>query len=1248
MTFDNSRFTFNPTNDYFGVVMQQGRVQLDSDWNEWLAELRRRIQAGTLDTLGQAVYPSTTPYAFQITPSAGKLMIGPGRMYVDGLLVENHGDPGQAVWDPALAEMSNAPQPPPNPPPAPPGPGSIDYTIQPHPPTFPLPTSGVYLAYLDVWTRPVTYLEDSNLIDSAVGVDTTGRLETVWQVKLSQAPSTATCGSVTPGQPASSGLLSTTTTPNTPSGPCCINDSTGYTGMENQFYRVEIHQPGTPATVPASLPFTYPLPTGATFKFSRDNGSVQTGVAAITPHNNSAGAAASRLTVLSLGRDQTLGFRPGDWIEIVDDNVEFNGVPNGAPGVLYQIDSVDPSGPSIQLTTTVPPASFPSDPTTTHTRLIRWDQNGKIFQSDGTKLTNLWVDLGAAGSTGDIPVPPPGTMLVLENGVTVSFSQSAATPGFLCADFWTFAARTATGKVEELIAEPPRGIHHHYAALAIVNFTTGGANDCRNEWPPASSAECGCCCSVTVGGTQYPTIQSAIQAVAAMPHGGEVCIPAGIYYENVFIEGLSDVVIKGCGAQTRVASLALTPTPAVSIATTGTSATGAAPGTSAGSGTSPTTPPYAAVFTVSGTQNITFTDFVIEAADSECGILLDGSGTLGMTPPAGIPLPTGSPIAIDTTIEKMYFTASTMPAIFGFEALLLKIEQNRIAMENVPSLWPAVWVNGREIHIDGNWVGIQSESTDAEWLPAVVGTDLQTEQNASGGAAAMARHIASARAAASDARFEVIITTTGVPLHPGGIQIGARARDVYVTDNEIDNGSFNGITLGSLTTTTSDGTETGQPTGTVVNQPGPCFTTSTLVVDGGRSGSSTGQTMVAGGPLIEIQIQRNRIRSMGLCGIGPAGFFDLSNDTEVITVTNLDISGNTIENTLRSPISSSSRSTSNTPADIGYGAICLPDVQNVVIRDNTITDFGQNPGDEVCGIYILHGEVVEISRNQVNEARSWSESSNVSENRTTPRGGVWVAMVTPPVFTTAGSLSAYLKRDVASTPYYQPGMPALRVENNVVRVPLCVTLYAVGYGPFSIIGNHLSCGGTVTSGLLEIADTVRIMNLGVAIEIAGLFSKYAQLGNAAGMFKTPNFRSSEQTPASGGTVLFTNNVCQLEKIGEQFALASVMILSLDQIVFSNNQCWADGALATIVDALLLAGTVQVTSNRFQESLLPLPPGALYSGITFGLMSVTADNISTLCLLAIAPPTARVYANNISLVALGNSQACGQWGEPSKQ
>jgi len=61
MSFDNSRFTFDPFNDYSGVVMQQGRVQTDADWNEWLSELSRRIRAGGLDAMGHAVTPRTTP-----------------------------------------------------------------------------------------------------------------------------------------------------------------------------------------------------------------------------------------------------------------------------------------------------------------------------------------------------------------------------------------------------------------------------------------------------------------------------------------------------------------------------------------------------------------------------------------------------------------------------------------------------------------------------------------------------------------------------------------------------------------------------------------------------------------------------------------------------------------------------------------------------------------------------------------------------------------------------------------------------------------------------------------------------------------------------------------------------------------------------------------------------------------------------------------------------------------------------------
>src|SRR5271165_6656294 len=118
MSFDISRSTFDPWQDYSEVAMEQGRVQTDADWNEWLSELSRRMRAGTLDVLGHAVVPRTTPNAFKIDAltSGGSniIRVGLGRMYVDGILVENHGPLANATWDPALVELSNVPQPQPS------------------------------------------------------------------------------------------------------------------------------------------------------------------------------------------------------------------------------------------------------------------------------------------------------------------------------------------------------------------------------------------------------------------------------------------------------------------------------------------------------------------------------------------------------------------------------------------------------------------------------------------------------------------------------------------------------------------------------------------------------------------------------------------------------------------------------------------------------------------------------------------------------------------------------------------------------------------------------------------------------------------------------------------------------------------------------------------------------------------------------------------------------------------------------
>jgi hypothetical protein len=564
MSFDASRLPFDPRKDFAGVVMQQRRVQLDSDWNEWLTIWNRRIQAGTMDIVGRAVVPATTPFGFKIGAStdangAHHMTIGAGRMYVDGLLAENHGPPALAQWDPALAELSGAPQE------SPPGAPEVDldFTQQPYLPGAALPTgNGPFLVYLDVWQRELTFLEDPDLIEKAVGVDTTGRVQTAWQVKLLDVSNVA--GGVTCSTPDTSipdwetliappaSRLTTDVAQSGTPGPCCLTPSTGYTGRENQLYRVEIHQGGGP-----NASGTPPSPA-ATFKWSRDNASVATAVTAISATTTKiTKTATSQLTVESTGRDSVLGFSPGDWIEITDDVRELN----GQAGDLRQIDvdGVDKTNKTIRLSAPVSAdiqGHAPPNQPNRHTRIRRWDQGGKVYQSDGK---TVWADLNAPNGRGDIPVPPKGTALILEDGVTVSFDLSPSNGSFRVGDHWTFAARTSDGSVEPLKDAPPQGIHHHYARLAVETFSNA-PTDCRILWPPAttgSGATCACtvCVEVADHAKDPFAITKALNKVGVLG-GGRVCLGPGTFplgNNAVQMSKLSRVTLSGQGPATMLA-----------------------------------------------------------------------------------------------------------------------------------------------------------------------------------------------------------------------------------------------------------------------------------------------------------------------------------------------------------------------------------------------------------------------------------------------------------------------------------------------------------------------------------------------------------------------------------------------------------------------------------------------------------------------------------------------------------------------
>lgn len=537
MGADLSGMRFDARKDHSGVVLQQGRLLLDGDWNELVTILERRLRANVADLDGPGPQPGiqgtaavskVTPDAFKLTLSGGDLAIGRGRLYVDGFLAENHGIAPDETFDPVLAESIGA--------------DTVTYASQPYLPDPPaLPDARSHLVYLDVWPREVTHLEDPGLIEPAIGVDTTARTQTVWQVKHFAVPAGTTC--TTPDEDidgwsalaAPSGArLTVETIAVVDDEPCELPPTGGYRGLEHQTYRIEIHDPGAPGT--------------ATFKWSRDNGSVASAIVEVLE-------AGAKVRPASLGRDDVLGFHDGDWVEIIDDRRELH----GESGELRRIEVDDAEG-TIAFTGAALPADLQltiAQAAERHLRVRRWDQVGIVRDTAGGTV----VDLDQAAATGAIPVPAVATdRIVLEHGIVVGFS-SAGDP-FRTGDYWIVPARAADAAGEVpggdplLDAAPPLGIHHHFVRLGIL--TADGVTDCRPKWPTPGGGgrdcdECGCECTVCVTPVSHAsgeiTIQDAVDTVIAAG-GGTVCLAIGLYAlrEPVRVDGAVSLGIRGQGA----------------------------------------------------------------------------------------------------------------------------------------------------------------------------------------------------------------------------------------------------------------------------------------------------------------------------------------------------------------------------------------------------------------------------------------------------------------------------------------------------------------------------------------------------------------------------------------------------------------------------------------------------------------------------------------------------------------------------
>jgi Family of unknown function (DUF6519) len=435
MKADFSRVRFNRRRHYTSVLQQQGKVALDADANEQSAiiEYIRDIETG--DFVGPYGGPSGDE-GFEITVAHNQLLIGAGRYYVNGILCENE--------DPDLA-----------------------YSDQPFL-IHPSPTDGELLRdvslgaisgidiYLEVWRRVVTALDDPCLREPAIGqADTTARLQTVWRViaepvasNPEASPSLQDCCAkmyVSAVEVGAEGRLFAQTSDQPEDCSCQPTPPAGYRGIENQLYRVEIHQGGDEKS--------------AKFKWSRENGSVVVGVT---------GVSGRQVYVDSLGLDANLGFSVGQWVEISDDGNLFGQTPN-QPGDLYHIQAITPELLALTMTETVG-AINPKR----NGRLRRWDQFGPSANSTGVAVSGMWMDL--------------------ENGIQIQF-----TPGqYQSGDYWLIPARTASGQIEwppcdsdGAAFQPPRRTEVRRAPLACVQWDSQNGHavvhDCRKSFPPLTA-----------------------------------------------------------------------------------------------------------------------------------------------------------------------------------------------------------------------------------------------------------------------------------------------------------------------------------------------------------------------------------------------------------------------------------------------------------------------------------------------------------------------------------------------------------------------------------------------------------------------------------------------------------------------------------------------------------------------------------------------------------------------------------------
>jgi hypothetical protein len=430
MKGDFSRDTYRPESRFSRVMMQQGRVQLDSDWNEQNSILIGTLRALTRDLFGPFAGPAAE-CGFRIVTAENRtglpkgaeaevqealkpgkdfgddMLILAGRYYVGGMpialdrAIRLQAQEGYPFGDETVSSLGQH----------------------------------NWLAYLDVWEDYVSADQDPYLREAALnGVDTCGRARIRWRVRLMVDPKDH--DSATALTATGSGRLRARANPGEDKDDLCsIAPDARYRGAENQLYRVEIHAGGAAGA----------KGSGASFKWSRDNGSTCFPILIGT---------GNQMTLAHLGRDELTTLVEQDWVELVDDAL----IAADGAGPLARVAKVDRDRMRVDL---LLPDGAPAlasytdaEAAARHALLRRWDHKGDWTKSGGA----VPISEGASNE------------MELEDGVKIVFEAGGT---YRAGDYWMIPARVATGDVEwpgppdQPEFQLPHGPAHYYAPLAI-------------------------------------------------------------------------------------------------------------------------------------------------------------------------------------------------------------------------------------------------------------------------------------------------------------------------------------------------------------------------------------------------------------------------------------------------------------------------------------------------------------------------------------------------------------------------------------------------------------------------------------------------------------------------------------------------------------------------------------------------------------------------------------------------------------